>query len=220
MIFCCLVWFVFLLQYRGVRYGSCSFFSFEQLTRDASYVCLPNSFISFDCCPPSRFLRFSFAVFRIRRVPPWRRCPLLATFLSVFFCLIFLFFLSERVPGLIWFGSIYLVTTTGFVSDQLMWDEQQTPTNNRVDAVAITLAMTRARHYLQRFHTWKAASLYLISRSQQLSLSCNLPSIHTYRRRGKRQHQLHSTCWLLSFRMNWIPCMTSMAERTRRCWQC
>ena len=26
---------------------------------------------------------------------------------------------SERVPGLIWFGYVYLVTTAGFVADQL-----------------------------------------------------------------------------------------------------
>ena len=25
---------------------------------------------------------------------------------------------SELVPGLIWFGSVYLVTTAGFVADQ------------------------------------------------------------------------------------------------------
>ena len=31
----------------------------------------------------------------------------------------------ERVPGLIWFGSVYLVTTAEFVAGQLMWDEQQ-----------------------------------------------------------------------------------------------
>ena len=29
------------------------------------------------------------------------------------------FFFSERVPSLIWFGSVYLVTTAGFVTDQL-----------------------------------------------------------------------------------------------------
>ena len=29
-------------------------------------------------------------------------------------------FFSERVPGLIWFGSVYLVTTAEFVADQLM----------------------------------------------------------------------------------------------------
>ena len=44
-------------------------------------------------------------------------CPFLATmsfagyFSSVVFCLLSLLFFSERVPGLIWFGSVYLVTT-------------------------------------------------------------------------------------------------------------
>ena len=27
---------------------------------------------------------------------------------------------SECIPGLIWFGPVYLVTTTGFAADQLM----------------------------------------------------------------------------------------------------
>ena len=49
-----------------------------------------------------------------------RLCPLLATFfLTVLFCLLLLL-ISERIPGLIWFGSVYLVTTAGFVADQLM----------------------------------------------------------------------------------------------------
>ena len=48
-----------------------------------------------------------------------RRCPLLATFLSVLFCLLSRL-ISERISGLIWFGSVYLVTTAGFVADQLM----------------------------------------------------------------------------------------------------
>ena len=48
-----------------------------------------------------------------------RRCSLLATFLSVLFCLLSLF-ISERIPDLIWFGPVYLVTTAGFVADQLM----------------------------------------------------------------------------------------------------
>ena len=30
------------------------------------------------------------------------------------------FFFSDRVPGWFWFGSVYLVTTAGFVADQLM----------------------------------------------------------------------------------------------------
>ena len=48
-----------------------------------------------------------------------RRCPLLATFLSVLFCLLSLL-ISERFSGLILFGSVYLVTTAGFVADQLI----------------------------------------------------------------------------------------------------
>ena len=48
-----------------------------------------------------------------------RRCPLLSTFLSVFCCL-FSLCIAERIAGLIWFGSDYLVTTAGFVADQLM----------------------------------------------------------------------------------------------------
>ena len=44
---------------------------------------------------------------------------LLATFLSVLFCLLSLL-ISERISGLIWFGSVYLVTTAGFVADQLI----------------------------------------------------------------------------------------------------
>ena len=44
---------------------------------------------------------------------------LLATFLSVLFRMLSLL-ISERIPGLIGFGSVYLVTTVGFVADQLM----------------------------------------------------------------------------------------------------
>ena len=42
-----------------------------------------------------------------------------ATFLSVLFRMLSLL-ISERIPGLIGFGSVYLVTTVGFVADQLM----------------------------------------------------------------------------------------------------
>ena len=38
-------------------------------------------------------------------------------FLIRYFCPLFLL-ISERIPGLIWFGSVYLVTTAGFVADQ------------------------------------------------------------------------------------------------------
>ena len=48
-----------------------------------------------------------------------RRCPLLSIFLSVLFCLLSLL-ISERIPDLIKFGSVYLVTTAGLVADQLM----------------------------------------------------------------------------------------------------
>ena len=48
----------------------------------------------------------------------------LATFLSVLFCLLSLL-ISEHIPGLIWFGSVYLVTSTGFLADLLMCDKQQ-----------------------------------------------------------------------------------------------
>ena len=57
---------------RGVRYGACScflffIFIFRQLTpRDAPpCVCIPNSLICFDCCPPFP-PSFSFAVWRTR----------------------------------------------------------------------------------------------------------------------------------------------------------
>ena len=40
-------------------------------------------------------------------------------FLVVLFCLLSLL-ISERFSGLIWFRSVHLVTTTGFVADQLM----------------------------------------------------------------------------------------------------
>ena len=56
---------------------------------------------------------FLFFVFSVP-FPAWRRCRLLPTFLSVVFCLLSLLF-SERVPGLIWFGSACLVTTAGLV---------------------------------------------------------------------------------------------------------
>ena len=34
-------------------------------------------------------------------------------------CLVSLI-IFERIPGLIWFGSVYLVTTAGFVANQFM----------------------------------------------------------------------------------------------------
>ena len=46
------------------------------------------------------FLVYIFVLFCLFCVPSWRRCPLLATFLSVFFYLLSLPF-SPRFPGLI-----------------------------------------------------------------------------------------------------------------------
>ena len=68
--------------------------------------------------PSSLFLLFVilfvFSVYCLSR-----QYPVLATFLSVLFFLISLL-ISERIPGMIWLGSVYLVTTAGFVADQLM----------------------------------------------------------------------------------------------------
>ena len=56
-----------------------------------------------------------------------RRCPLLATscpsFSVCFPC-------SSPIPGLIWFGSVYLVTTAGFVADQFMWENNNNNNSN------------------------------------------------------------------------------------------
>ena len=64
-------------------------------------------------CFFSCFSRFIVGLFCVL---PWRRCPLLATFLPVSFCLLSLLFFLEYVFGLVWFGSVYLVTTAGFVA--------------------------------------------------------------------------------------------------------
>ena len=80
-------------------------------------------------------------------IPPLIKLPSLRFYavasrlflLSVCFCLCFLFYRDDvlcwllccpfssvcfpclpPIPGLIWFGSVYLVTTAGFVADQLM----------------------------------------------------------------------------------------------------
>ena len=47
--------------------------------------------------------------------PSWRRCFSMATFLVHFVPSFF----SDRVSGLVWLGSAYLVTTTGSVADLL-----------------------------------------------------------------------------------------------------
>ena len=81
--------------------------------------CIPTlirlPFLRLNAVVSSLFLLFVFSIFFCLS----RRCPLLATFLSVLFCLLSLL-ISERFSGLIWFGSVYLVTTAGFVADQLM----------------------------------------------------------------------------------------------------
>ena len=73
------------------------------------------SFLRFHAIVSSLFLLFVFSILFCLS----RRCHLLATFLSVLFCLLSLL-ISERFSGLIWFGSVYLVSTAGFVADQLM----------------------------------------------------------------------------------------------------
>ena len=71
-------------------------------------------------------------------IPPWQRCPLQATASPASFCLLsFLFFSFPTVfaPNLFWCNFLYLVTTTGFVADQLiMWDK-----NNVCDFVCFVL---------------------------------------------------------------------------------
>ena len=50
----------------------------------------------------------------------WRRCYWLAIFLSIFpFCPISMLFFSGRVPGLVWFDPVLVVSTAGLVADQL-----------------------------------------------------------------------------------------------------
>ena len=155
-VFC--FYFVFFLRYRCTRYGFCSSFIFGYLThRDDSCVCIPHSFISFDCClllSICVFISLCVAsvalalVFMPRLYPTAHRATFPVFFyavasslflLSVCSCLCFLFYRDDvlcwllsclfssvcfpclrPIPGLIWFGSVYLVTTAGFVADQLM----------------------------------------------------------------------------------------------------
>ena len=72
-------------------------------------------FLRFYAVISSSFLLFFFLFFFCLS----RRCSLLPTFLSVLFCPLSLL-IPERFSGLISFGSVYLVTTAGFVADQLM----------------------------------------------------------------------------------------------------
>ena len=91
-----------------------------RLLRSLRYVvafCLFLLLVLFLCFCVS--LIYFYFYFCLLCAPSWRRCPLLGNSLSVVFCLLSLLF-SERVSGLIWFGSVYLVTTAGFVADQLM----------------------------------------------------------------------------------------------------
>ena len=154
--FCVLFPFVF-LRYRLIRYGFCSSFIILFHLNAVSFSSL-RVFISL--CVASVVLALVFmpglysAAYRAASVAypaeepfmwlpfvcffclcflffffwSWRR-PLLTTFLSVLFCL-FSLLISERILGLIWLSSVYLVTTAGFVADQLMWNEQQTNKNN------------------------------------------------------------------------------------------
>ena len=48
-------------------------------------------------------------------------------FLPVLFCMLSMLISDSR---LIWFGSVYLVTTAGFVADQLMWENNNNNNNN------------------------------------------------------------------------------------------
>ena len=120
-------------------------------------LCIPHSFISFDCClllstcvsislcvasvaialvfmpglyptayratfsaffyvVASRLFLLSVCFLFVFSILS-RRCPLLATFLSVLLCLLSLLTSDSRFDL---FGSVYLVITTGFVADQLM----------------------------------------------------------------------------------------------------
>ena len=75
------------------------------------------------------------------------RCPFLATkFFAGYsfcpfipFCLIALLFFSDRVPGLVWFCSVDLVTTAGFVADQLLMGGKQQQTSTRLTVFILLL---------------------------------------------------------------------------------
>ena len=93
-------------------------------------------------CPPLHAVGCMYVcmyVFiKLHIIPPWQRCPLQATATPASFCLLsFLFFSFPTVfaPNLFWWNFLYLVTTTGFVADQLiMWDK-----NNVCDFVCFVL---------------------------------------------------------------------------------
>ena len=85
--------------------------SYTENVKIASYYLIP-SFIVFQFL----FIHFYFSSLLCNMSLPGDDVLfLLATFLFVVFCLLSLF--SEIVPGLISFGSVFLVTTAGFVAD-------------------------------------------------------------------------------------------------------
>ena len=55
-------------------------------------------------------------------------------FLPVLFCMLSMLISDSR---LIWFGSVYLVTTAGFVADQLMWENNNN--NNNVQNIYVRM---------------------------------------------------------------------------------
>ena len=80
-------------------------------------------------------------------------CPLSSLCFSCVFLFVFLFY-SETVPGLIWSGSVYLVTTAGFVEDQLMRDkeQQQLPEPNQSDIIGTNMDPNRDKIFARFDH--------------------------------------------------------------------
>ena len=98
------------------RFSGLSFFCVAFLR--SLYVVAPSLFLL-------SFVLFVFPIFLFIAT-----MSLLATFLSVVFYQVYIYiffpaYLGRYYRFLIWFGSVYLVTTAGFVADQLMWDKQQ-----------------------------------------------------------------------------------------------
>ena len=67
----------------------------------------------------SDFILFYFSS-QVFCVPSWRPCAFAGYFIDRFLLSAVPAFFSELVPGSIWFDFVYLVTTAGFVADQLM----------------------------------------------------------------------------------------------------
>ena len=76
-------------------------------------------------------------------------------FLPVLFCMLSMLISDSR---LIWFGSVYLVTTAGFVADQLMWEN-----NNKT---------TTTTCRLRRLTVWSLIFLFYFSFLFQFSRVC------------------------------------------------